>query len=156
MPSPYLERARSGDGFVCDHCGTPREPYRFANRPGVCRCRHIATATRASLRGTVMERTHTPLSVWFWAAYLVTSQTPGCRPPSSSGNSDCRVTRLLSRFFTNCRPAWCAPTRIGLAATPENTPKPMKFTPAAILAARAAVKMSVWQLAYPTPHRWRV
>jgi len=24
-----------------------------------------------------MERTHTPLSVWFWAAYLVTSQTPG-------------------------------------------------------------------------------
>jgi hypothetical protein len=24
-----------------------------------------------------MERTHTPLSVWLWAAYLVTSQTPG-------------------------------------------------------------------------------
>jgi hypothetical protein len=24
-----------------------------------------------------MERTHTPLSVWFWAAYLVASQTPG-------------------------------------------------------------------------------
>ena len=24
-----------------------------------------------------MERTHTPLRVWFWAAYLVASQTPG-------------------------------------------------------------------------------
>ena len=24
-----------------------------------------------------MERTHTALSVWFWAAYLITSQTPG-------------------------------------------------------------------------------
>ena len=24
-----------------------------------------------------MERSHTPLSVWFWAAYLVASQTPG-------------------------------------------------------------------------------
>ena len=24
-----------------------------------------------------MERSHTPLSVWFWAAYLVSSQTPG-------------------------------------------------------------------------------
>ena len=24
-----------------------------------------------------MERSHTPLNVWFWAAYLVTSQTPG-------------------------------------------------------------------------------
>ena len=28
------------------------------------------------LVGTVMERSHTPLSVWFWAAYLVASQTP--------------------------------------------------------------------------------
>ena len=24
-----------------------------------------------------MERSHTPLNVWFWAAYLVASQTPG-------------------------------------------------------------------------------
>ena len=27
--------------------------------------------------GTVMERSRVPLSVWFWAAYLLTSQTPG-------------------------------------------------------------------------------
>src|SRR5580704_13587483 len=27
--------------------------------------------------GTVMERTRTPLSIWFWAAYLVSSHTPG-------------------------------------------------------------------------------
>ena len=24
-----------------------------------------------------MARSHTPLSVWFWSAYLVSSQTPG-------------------------------------------------------------------------------
>jgi len=72
----YLERARWGDGFVCDHCGAPGEPYRFANRPGVCRCRHCKRDTSLTA-GTVMERTHTPLSVWFWAAYLVASQTPG-------------------------------------------------------------------------------
>ena len=72
----YLERARWGDGFVCDPCGTPGEPYRFANRPGVCRCRHCNRDTSLTA-GTVMERTHTPLSVWFWAAYLVASQTPG-------------------------------------------------------------------------------
>jgi len=29
------------------------------------------------MAGTVMELTHTPLSVWFWAAYLLTTQTPG-------------------------------------------------------------------------------
>jgi len=72
----YLERARWGDGFVCDHCGAPGEPYRFANRPGVSRCRHCKRDTSLTA-GTVMERTHTPLSVWFWAAYLVASQTPG-------------------------------------------------------------------------------
>ena len=72
----YLERARWSDGFVCEYCGTLGEPYRFANRPSVCRCRHCNRDTSLTA-GTVMERTHTPLSVWFWAAYLVTSQTPG-------------------------------------------------------------------------------
>jgi hypothetical protein len=24
-----------------------------------------------------MQRTHTPISIWFWAAYIVSSQTPG-------------------------------------------------------------------------------
>ena len=72
----YLERARWSDGFVCDYCGTLGEPYRFANHPSVCRCRHCNRDTSLTA-GTVMERTHTPLSVWFWAAYLVASQTPG-------------------------------------------------------------------------------
>jgi hypothetical protein len=72
----YLERARWDAGFVCDHCGSRGDPYRFANRPGVSRCRHCNRDTSLTA-GTVMERTHTPLSVWFWAAYLVASQTPG-------------------------------------------------------------------------------
>lgn len=72
----YLERARWGDGFVCPHCATPGEPYRYATRPGVLCCRKCRRETRLTA-GTIMERTHTPLSVWFWAAYLVASQTPG-------------------------------------------------------------------------------
>lgn len=72
----HLERARWSNGFICDHCGTPGEPYRFANSPGVCRCRHCNRDTSLTA-GTVMERTHTPLSVWFWAAYNVASQAPG-------------------------------------------------------------------------------
>ena len=69
----YLEKARSGDGFACPHCGTAGEPFHFENRPGVLRCRKCRQMTV----GTVMERSHTPLNVWFWAAYLVASQTPG-------------------------------------------------------------------------------
>lgn len=72
----YLEKARWRDGFVCPHCQAVGEPFRFANRPGVLRCRKCRRDIGLTA-GTVMERTHTPLSVWFWAAYLVASQTPG-------------------------------------------------------------------------------
>jgi transposase-like protein len=72
----YLERTRWRDGFACPHCCATGEPFRFANRPAVLRCRKCRRDV-ALTAGTVMERTHTPLSVWFWAAYLVSSQTPG-------------------------------------------------------------------------------
>lgn len=72
----YLEHARWDGGFVCQHCGKAGAPYRLATRPGVLRCRKCRRETHLTA-GTVMARTHTPLSVWFWAAYLVTSQTPG-------------------------------------------------------------------------------
>ena len=72
----YLEQARWGDGFACPHCGTAGEPFHFENRPGVLRCRKCRQNTGLTV-GTVMGRSHTPLNVWFWAAYLVASQTPG-------------------------------------------------------------------------------
>jgi len=72
----YLERARWSDGFICPHCGVADEPRHISTRPKVLRCRHCRRETSLTA-GTVMERTHTPLSTWFWAAYLVASQTPG-------------------------------------------------------------------------------
>src|SRR5664279_3891995 len=72
----YLEKARWSDGFVCGHCQAMGEPFRFTNRPAVLRCRKCRRDT-ALTAGTVMALSHTPLSIWFWAAYLVTSQTPG-------------------------------------------------------------------------------
>ena len=52
------------------------EPFRIATRPGVLTCRACRRQTGLTV-GTVMEHSHTPLSTWFWAAYLVASQTPG-------------------------------------------------------------------------------
>ena len=72
----YLVRARWGDGFICRHCVVADGPRYISTRPGVLRCRKCRCDTSLTA-GTVMERTHTPLSVWFWAAYLVASQTPG-------------------------------------------------------------------------------
>jgi len=63
----YLEAIRWRDGFVCGWCGEASEPYRFTNRPQVLRCRKCQR-DNALTAGTVMERTRTPLSIWFWAA----------------------------------------------------------------------------------------
>lgn len=72
----YLERIRWEHGFVCPHCSVAGEPFRFEARPGVLRCRACRRDV-ALMAGTVMERSHTPLNVWFWAAYLVASNTAG-------------------------------------------------------------------------------
>ena len=58
-----------GVTFVCPHCDTSGEPYRYSTRPGVLCCRHCRRETRLAV-GTVMERTHTPLLVWFWAGVV--------------------------------------------------------------------------------------
>src|SRR5437899_11480736 len=52
----YLEAIRWRDGFVCGWCGEASEPYRFANRPQVLRCRKCQR-DNALTAGTVMERT---------------------------------------------------------------------------------------------------
>ena len=71
-----LGGTRRSGGFVCPHCQASGEPFRFANRPGILRCRTCRRDTGLTV-GTVMARSHTPLSAWFWSAYLVSSQTPG-------------------------------------------------------------------------------
>lgn len=72
----YLEQVRWDGGFACPKCGERGEPFRFAARPAVLRCR-VCRADCSLTAGTVMHRTHTPLTTWFWAAYLVSTQTTG-------------------------------------------------------------------------------
>lgn len=72
----YLEGAKWPKGFTCPWCQVKREPYRFENRPGVLRCKACRKDV-ALTAGSVMERTHTSLTAWFWGAYLVSSMTPG-------------------------------------------------------------------------------
>jgi transposase-like protein len=71
----YLERIHWRDGFRC-RCGHAGEPYRFTAKPHILRCKKCQTDTSLTA-GTVMERTRTPLSTWFWASYLVSTMTPG-------------------------------------------------------------------------------
>ena len=129
----YPEKARWGDGFVCPHCQTAAEPFRFTGRPGVLRCRKCRRDTRLTA-GAVMERTHTPLGVWFWATCLVVRQTPGM--------SATQFQRQVGTFpLRNCLsdppqvPRWHGSA--GSAARSATMSKSTKPGSAAVRAARA-------------------
>jgi hypothetical protein len=72
----YLEELRWPDGFACRTCGVVGEPQRIRTRPRVRRCRACLEEVSVTA-GTILHATRTPLQAWFWAAYLITSQTPG-------------------------------------------------------------------------------
>ena len=69
-----LFRLRFPNGFVCPKCGCV-EFYPIRNRNTYqCRaCRHQTSVTS----GTVMHRTHLPLTTWFWAIYLCATDKRG-------------------------------------------------------------------------------
>jgi len=70
----YLAACRWPDGFVCPRCGH-RRAYRLpAHRRWQC----VACRTQVSLTaGTVLHNTKTPLTIWFWAAYLAVTDKRG-------------------------------------------------------------------------------
>lgn len=69
----YLERLRWPDGFVCPACGH-REAWRASRGRWVCSgCQRQTTVTA----GTIFDKTRTPLTTWFAAAWHITSQKHG-------------------------------------------------------------------------------
>ena len=76
-----------------------QEPFHFENRPGVLRCRgKCRQNSRADGGNSDASVVHTPLNVWFWAAYQWSSSADRQRhrtPCSFSGNF-----KRLSRYET--------------------------------------------------------
>jgi transposase-like protein/ribosomal protein L37AE/L43A len=70
----YLAACRWPDGYRCPRCQHP-EAYELAPR-GLWQCKACSAQTSVTA-GTVLHRTRTPLTLWFWTAYLVTTHTPG-------------------------------------------------------------------------------
>ena len=70
----YLVACRWPDGFVCPRCGHGRA-YRLS---ATCRWQCVACRRQVSLTaGTILHNTKTPLTVWFWAAYLAVTDKRG-------------------------------------------------------------------------------
>ena len=72
----YLEQVRWPEGFVCPKCNAVGEPFRSTKRLRVLKCRACRHETTVTAQ-TIMHRTKTSLHIWFWAAYLVATSTPG-------------------------------------------------------------------------------
>ncbi len=70
----YLTACRWPEGFRCRHCGAA-SAFELPRR-GLWQCKACDRQTSVTA-GTVLHRTRVPLTVWFWAAYLVTTHTPG-------------------------------------------------------------------------------
>lgn len=69
----YLIGVRWPEGFECPWC-RHRKAWRVSLRSYYCHgCRKKTYVTA----GTVIHRSHLPLRYWFWAAYLMSTLTPG-------------------------------------------------------------------------------
>jgi transposase-like protein len=70
----YLAECRWPDGFICPRCGN-RSSYEIvkARRWQCTGCRYQVSLTA----GTILHNTKTPLTAWFWAAYLMTTDKRG-------------------------------------------------------------------------------
>jgi ribosomal protein L37AE/L43A len=71
----YLFACRWPDGFRCRRCGG-REVGVMHEGRRVWQCKRCGAQTSVTA-GTVMHNTQTPLTLWFWAAYLVATHHPG-------------------------------------------------------------------------------
>jgi transposase-like protein len=70
----YLEQLRWPNGFCCPICQTSGEPWRQTRGRLVCSaCRHQTSVTA----GTILEKTRTPLTTWFEAAWHLTTAKNG-------------------------------------------------------------------------------
>lgn len=70
----YLEQLRWPAGFCCPACHVSGVPWRQTRGRLVCSaCRHQTSVTS----GTIMEKTRTPLTTWFEAAWHLTTAKNG-------------------------------------------------------------------------------
>jgi len=106
----YLFKARWPDGFVCPGCGAGRA-WELHTKPWTWECAgcHRQTSVTA---GTIMHHSKLPLTIWFWAAYLMATH--------SNGISALQLQRQLA--LGSYKSAWliCAKLRHSMVAPNRN------------------------------------
>src|SRR5260370_3509510 len=90
----YLVAARWPDGFVCPGCGSGKA-WRLETKAWTYECASCGRQTSVTA-GTIMHHSKLPLTVWFWAAYLMATH--------SNGISALQLQRQLA--FGSSKTAW--------------------------------------------------
>jgi transposase-like protein len=110
----HLEALRWPDGPFCPHCGSTNV-HRLkgkSHRPGLFQCNDCAQAFTVMV-GSVMERSHIPLTKWVLAFYLMNS--------SKKGMSAHQLHRMLGVTY---KTAWFLAHRVR-EAMKVNNPSPL-------------------------------
>ena len=97
----YLEQLRWSSVFICPACETSADPWRQTRGRLVCpACRHQTSVTS----GTILDKTRTPLTTWFEAAWHVTT-----------GKNGLSAKTLERTLGTSYRTAWAILQRYRVA-----------------------------------------
>ncbi len=97
----FIEKLRWPEGFECSACGDKSEPWRASRGRLVCSACHKHLRTGA---GTIFDKTRTPMTTWFEAAWHVTT--------AKNGMSAKTLERTLG---TSYRVAWAMLQRYRVA-----------------------------------------
>jgi len=107
----YLAEQRWPEGFVCPVCGG-RRGWALETKQWTTECADCGRQTSVTA-GTVMHRSKLPLTVWFWAAYLMATHSNGIS-----------ATQIRSQLgLGSYKTAWllCAKLRSAMV-DPDRTP----------------------------------
>jgi len=94
----YIERLRWPAGFVCSACGNNGGPWRASRERRVCPACHKQVRLGA---GTLFDKTRTPLTAWFEAAWHMTTAKNGRSAKTlerTLGTSDRVAWTILQRY----------------------------------------------------------
>jgi hypothetical protein len=97
----YLYKLRWPEGFICPKCRS-RE-FSFVKSRNIFQCKHYRHQTSLTA-GTVMHRTHLPMTIWFWAIYLTVRDKRGVS-----------ATQLAAELDVSYEAAWYLLLRIRTA-----------------------------------------
>jgi transposase-like protein len=114
----YLVSVRWPDGFRCPACDKAKA-WRLACRARLTFACAACGKEISVTAGTIMHRSHLPLSIWFWAAYLLATHSNGMSAlqlQSELGIGSYKTAWLLAMKL---RRAMVAPGRSPLAGLAE-------------------------------------